>query len=58
MEKYYPLCNQDISVRVYMNGADWYDLVEGLIENDLKMYEDFVYFNASDLAFGDLAPKN
>jgi hypothetical protein len=51
METYYPLCNQDISVRVYMAGNDVYDLLEDLIENGLKMGEDFVYFDATDLAF-------
>ena len=51
MEKYYPICNQDISVRVYMAGNDVYDLIEDLIENGLKIDKDFVYFDASDLAF-------
>ena len=49
MEKHYPLCNQDISVRVYMNGSDVYDLIDDLIENGLKMGEDFACFNAIDL---------
>ena len=51
METYYPLCNQNISVRVYMAGSDVYDLMDDLIENGLKMNEDFVHFDASDLAF-------
>ena len=51
MEKYYPLCNKDISVRVYMNGNDCYDLIDDLIENGLKMGEDFGCFDASDLYY-------
>ena len=50
MEKYYPLCNQDISVSVFMNGDDFYDLIDDLIENGLKMGEDFGCFDASNLA--------
>ena len=49
MEKYYPLCNKDISVSVFMNGDDCYDLIADLIENGLKRSEDFVWFDANDL---------
>jgi hypothetical protein len=49
MEKYYPLCNLDISVRVYMNAADWFDLMEDLIGNGLKMGEDFCRFDTDYL---------
>lgn len=49
MEKYYPLCNQDISVRVYMNGDDCYDLIDDFIENGLKKGDDFVCFDANYL---------
>ena len=49
MEKYYPLCNQDISVRVYMNGGDCYRLMDDLIENGLRKGKDFVCFDADYL---------
>ena len=48
MEKHYPLCNQDISVSVFM-GGDFNDLIDDLIENGLKVGEDFACFDASDL---------
>jgi len=51
MEKHYSRCNQDISVSVYMVGSDVYDLIDDLIENGLKMGEDFGYFDAIDLYF-------
>ena len=51
MEKYYPLCNQNISVRVYMAGNDVYELIEDLFKNGLKIGQDFVHFDASDLVF-------
>jgi hypothetical protein len=51
IEKYYPLCNQDISVRVYMAGNDVYNLLGDLIKNGLKIGKDFNCFDASDLAF-------
>ena len=50
MEKYYPLCNQDISMSVLM-GGDFYDLIDDLIENGLKIGEDFGCFDASDLYY-------
>ena len=51
METYYPLCNQDISVTVYMNIADWNDLIVrgDLIGNGLKMGEDFCRFDTDYL---------
>ena len=49
MEKYYPLCNKDISVSVFMNGDEMYDLIDDLIENGLKMSEDFGYFDSNYL---------
>lgn len=49
IEKNYPLCNQDISVSVYMNGGDCYDLMGDLIENGLKKGEDFVCFDTDYL---------
>ena len=49
MEKHYPLCNQDISVGVFMDCDDCYDLIDDLIENGLKMGEDFSYFDSDYL---------
>ena len=49
MEKYYPLCNQDISVSVFMNISDWYDYIDDLIKNGLKMDEDFCRFDTDHL---------
>ena len=45
MEKYYPLCNQDISVSVFMCSG-FKDLIDDLIENGLKIGEDFGYFDS------------
>jgi hypothetical protein len=53
MENHYPLCNQDISVRVLMSYGDCSDLVEELIENGLKVDEDFVYFDTDMYCFPD-----
>jgi hypothetical protein len=49
VEKHYPLSNQNISVSVFMNGDDCYDLIADLIENGLKRSEDFVWFDSNDL---------
>lgn len=49
MEKYYPLCNQNISVSVFMNISDWYDYIDDLIKNGLKMDEDFCRFDTDHL---------
>lgn len=49
MEKHYPLCNQDISVSVFMNIADWYNLMDDLIGNGMKMGEDFCRFDTDYL---------
>ena len=50
MDRHRLFCNEDITVGNFM-GDDIDVIVDDLVENGMKMHEDFIFLNATGLAF-------